>query len=207
VVGKLTGTAHIDPLDDAELGDVEDIIEASRQASGYVPTSLRLMARKPAILRNFSALFGSVMRAPSDIPMETKWLLAHAVSSSAGCRYCQAHTAANGHKAGLATEKVQALLQFESSDVYDGAEKSIIAFGLAAGQVPNGVEAEHFDALRAFFDDDQIVELVSVVSIFGWLNRWNDTFASDLEDSPFTFAESNLRDSGWRAEKHRGPSE
>ena len=44
---------------------------------------------------------------------------------------------------------------------------------------------EHFEDLRAHFDDGQIVELVSAIAMFGWLNRWNDTMATDLEDQPF----------------------
>ncbi|MBT6276805.1 MAG: carboxymuconolactone decarboxylase family protein [Chromatiales bacterium] len=197
-----THSAHIRPLDVDEMAEVEDIIEGSRKAGGYVPTSLRLMARRPQMMRAFSALFGAVMRAPSEIPPQVKWLLAHAVSSSAGCRYCQAHTAANGNKTGLDPRKVEALGLHETNDLFTDIERAVIAFGFAAGEVPNAVTDADFARLREHFDEDQIIELVGVISVFGWLNRWNDTLASDLEDAPLAFAETHLTERGWAVEKH-----
>ena len=203
----LQGAAHVSPLPEEDLAEVEDIIEAARGASGYVPTSLRLMARRPKLLRAFRALFSEIMPAPSTIPMQAKWLLAHAVSTSAGCRYCQAHTAANGNKAGLASEKAAALLEFETNPLFDARERALIGFGLAAGSVPNAVECSHFDALRAHFSNDEIIELGAVVALFGWLNRWNDTFASDLEAAPRAFAAAHLSARGWEVGKHAPPGD
>ena len=51
-------------------------------------------------------------------------------------------------------------------------------------------------------NDDQIVELVGAVCLFGWLNRWNDTMATDLEPRPLEFGLTNLSDSGWKPGKH-----
>jgi hypothetical protein len=38
--------------------------------------------------------------------------------------------------------------------------------------------------------------------LFGWLNRWNDTMATDLETHPLEFGLSTLSDSGWVPGKH-----
>ncbi|MCH9671313.1 MAG: peroxidase-related enzyme [Gammaproteobacteria bacterium] len=194
--------AHVEPLALDAMDEVEDVINLSRQASGYVPTSMRIMAHKPDILRAFSALIGTIMRKPSDLAQEMKWLMAHSVSAAAGCQYCQAHTAANGAKAGLEVQKVAQLLTYETNPVFSDPERAVIDFGLAAGQVPNAVTRAHFDALRESFTEPQIVELVAVISLFGWLNRWNDTFASDLEDAPLAFAKEHLSDRGWTPGKH-----
>lgn len=199
---KTTGTAHIEPLGLDELAEVEDIISIARQTSGYVPTSMRIMAHKPDILRAFGGLIGAIMRTETELPMETKWLTAHAVSTSAGCVYCQAHTAANGEKKGLSADKVQDLLNYRASPLFDDSERGVIEFGLAAGEVPNATNRSHFDGLREHFTEGQIVEMVSVIALFGWLNRWNDTFASDLEDAPRAFATENLADRGWEVGKH-----
>jgi alkylhydroperoxidase family enzyme len=124
------------------------------------------------------------------------------VSASAGCRYCQAHTAANSVKAGLPVAKIEALMDYESSAAYSAPERAAIALALAAGQVPNTANREHFDALRLHFSEGAIVEIVAVISLFGWLNRWNDTFASDLEPAPLGFANAHLSVSGWSPGKH-----
>ena len=57
--------------------------------------------------------------------------------------------------------------------------------------------------LKLFFDEDQILEIVGVICLFGWLNRFNDTLATKLEDGPLVFATDNLQDSGWKVGKHR----
>jgi uncharacterized peroxidase-related enzyme len=196
------GAAHVAPLVDDELAEVRDIVDLARKFSGYIPTSFRIMGRKPALLRAFSGLVGVVMREPGEIPSELKWLVAHAVSASAGCRYCQAHTAANSAKVGLPTAKIEALMAYETSPLYSPAERAAIALALAAGRVPNETTRAHFDALRSHFSDGGIVEIVAVISLFGWLNRWNDTLASDLEQSPLEFATAHLGASGWSPGKH-----
>jgi hypothetical protein len=38
--------------------------------------------------------------------------------------------------------------------------------------------------------------------LFGFLNRWNDTMATELERSPFTWAQGNLAHAGWDAGAH-----
>lgn len=199
---KPTGSSHIEPLGLDELAEVESIISVAREASGYVPTSMRIMAHKPDILRAFGGLIGAIMRTVTELGMETKWLTAHAVSTAAGCVYCQAHTAANGGKKGVATEKLQELLNYRVSPLFNDAERAVIEFSLAAGEVPNATNRGHFDELRKHFTQGQIVEMVSVISLFGWLNRWNDTFASDLEDAPRAFAAKNLAGRGWEVGKH-----
>ena len=48
--------------------------------------------------------------------------------------------------------------------------------------------AEHFEELRRHWDDGEIVEILAVVSLFGFLNRWNDSMATELEEIPAAFA-------------------
>ncbi len=126
------------------------------------------------------------------------------MSQSAGCRYCQAHTAANSNKAGIEVKKIETLPQFETSGLFSEPERAVIALGLAAGQIPNEVAPNHMVELRRHFSDEGIIELVAVVSLFGWLNRWNDTLASVLEDKPRGFAEQHLAQRGWNPGKHEG---
>jgi hypothetical protein len=46
-----------------------------------------------------------------------------------------------------------------------------------------------------------------VISLFGWLNRWNDTMATELEEVPLAFGSKHLAARGWNAGKHaRGAS-
>ena len=71
-----------------------------------------------------------------------------------------------------------------------------------AALVPNQVTAAHFEELHKYLSDDEIVELVAMVSLFGFLNRWNDTMATQLEPEPLAFATKNLAAVGWQPGKH-----
>ena len=48
------------------------------------------------------------------------------------------------------------------------------------------------------------MELVAVISLFGWLNRWNDTMATELESSPLAYGKEKLAGAGWAPGKHSG---
>ena len=65
------------------------------------------------------------------------------------------------------------------------------------------VEDADITALKEYFDDGQIVEIVAVISLFGFLNRWNATMATTLESEPLSYASETLEDSGWRVGVHK----
>ena len=65
--------------------------------------------------------------------------------------------------------------------------------------VPNEVE-EDFNVLKQFYDDGQIVEIVATIGLFGYLNRWNDTMATQIEVVPGNVAKRTLSD--WQEGKH-----
>ena len=50
--------------------------------------------------------------------------------------------------------------------------------------------------------DEQIVELLAVVSLYGFFNRWNDSLATPLERLPREFAQEHLGGHGWELGPH-----
>ena len=46
------------------------------------------------------------------------------------------------------------------------------------------------------------VDLVAILSLFGWLNRWNDTLATALEEPAVDFGRKTLANAGWTVGKH-----
>ena len=212
---------HLDPKERSAIPELAPVFAGAEAAMGFLPNSMLTMAHMPQLTMAFSMLagvtFGADLRGlmevykdnvPADefadqaLPPMLVQLIAYSVSLSAGCRYCQAHTSHNAHRAGLAEEKFAEILSYESSDKFDPAEKALIGVALAAGQVPNEVSSEHFDALKEHFTDRQIVQIVGVISLFGFLNRWNDTMATNLEEDPVAFAQRVLSSEGWEVSKH-----
>lgn len=225
----------IAPLSDDEALECELIFQLTRNHVGFVPNSMRTMARQPALLSSFTLLVANVLGQPSDaktpwwlglklivknviwtirnvrrkdrLPLALKNMVAHVSSQAAGCRYCQAHTIGEARDQGVRLEKLRALCQFGNEDAqtnecFDEAEVAALNFAYAAGQVPNAVTREHFAELKKHYTDDQIVELGGTIALFGFLNRWNDTFATTLESDSARYASQVLSDSGWTIGKH-----
>ena len=51
-------------------------------------------------------------------------------------------------------------------------------------------QAADMDALRAHYTEEQVLEIVAVIALFGFLNRWNDTLKTDIEAAPRAALES-----------------
>jgi hypothetical protein len=68
-----------------------------------------------------------------------------------------------------------------------------------AAAVPNAATQAHFAELAEHFSEDEIVDIVAVISLFGFLNRWNDTMATELEELPLGIGRSVGIDPGKHA--------
>ena len=66
------------------------------------------------------------------------------------------------------------------------------------------VEPEHFSELRKHYSDREIVEILAVVSLAGWYNRWNNSIATVTDQESIDWAEANLKSVGWNLGKHAG---
>ena len=124
-------------------------------------------------------------------------------STAAGCRYCQAHETVDARMRGVPEEKIAEIWNFERSSLYSDGERAALRLARDASVVPNEVTPRHFDELRRHWDDGQIVEIMSVIGLFGFLNRWNDTMSTELEPEPFAFAVRTIGVHGWEPGKHR----
>lgn len=195
--------ANVEPLFREELAEFEPFFRLAEGAMGFVPRSALTLGRRPEILRAFATLTTAVL-GPGKIDPPFKQLIAMVASVSAGCRYCQAHTSETAVRNGVDPEKLAAVFDFETSDLFSDAERAALRLAREAALVPNATTPEHFARLREHYSEPQIVEIMSVISLFGWLNRWNDTMATDLEEPALDFASEHLAAHGWEAGKHAG---
>ena len=142
------------------------------------------------------------MKEENKVPLYLKNLVSHVSSNASGCRYCQAHTIGEALNHGASEAQLEAVWDFENSPLFDEKEKAALRFGFAGGSVPNQVTEKHFTDLRKHFSEEQIVELGATIALFGFLNRWNDTFGTPLEKEAIVNAEKYLVKSGWEIGKH-----
>ena len=195
--------SRVTPLAKDALPELADGFAKVEAIMGFVPNSNLIMARHPALLRGFQQLAVAAL-APEKVPPTVKVLVAHMVSHASGCNYCIAHTGHITEKNGISPEKFSAIWDYETSDHYSPAERAAITVARGAAQSPNAVTDAEFSELKKHWDEDQCVEIIGVIALYGFLNRFNDTMATDLESHPLEYAKSNLADHGWEIGKHGG---
>ncbi len=194
--------AHIKPLNQSVTPELAEDFAIFEEILGFIPNSLLTMQRKPEMVKGFGVLTKAVMSKSGEVDLGLMRLIAHFASRAAGCQYCEAHSliAANIH--GISQEKLDAIWDYQSSDLYSGAERVALDYALAAGSVPNGVTTELMDRMKEHWSENQIVEILGAVCLYGFLNRWNDSMATDLEASPAAMGKRVLTKGGWDGGKH-----
>ncbi len=195
--------ARISPAAAEQFAQVADHMERWKNTKGYPPNSWLTMVRRPRVFRAYRDLHTAVMMDDGEVPKALKFLVAHVVSTAAGDPYCAAHNAENAaHIAGVSIEKVEALPQFRASPLFTPAERAALELAHAAGTCPPRVADAHFTELKKHWSEDAAAEIVAVISLLGWLNRWNTTLATRIEDEALAFAQKHLAPSGWTPGAH-----
>jgi uncharacterized peroxidase-related enzyme len=179
-------------------------IDAFAQKNGFQPNIMKDLIARPEIAESLLSMSIAVMRSPdSTVDFGLKWLVAHLCSYAYGCQYCAAHTLKNGETAGLSRGKLDAIWDYERSALFSEAERAAFVVAQGAATSPPSVSDKDMENLRDHFSHEQVVEIIAVVSYFGFLNRWNDIMATQLEDKVLDFTdEIGLRSKGWNPERH-----
>ncbi len=189
-------TAHIETKKREDFPEFKDLFDLVESFMGYLPNAYLLMADKPDLMQAFAKMSASVFSADVlDIP--TKQLIALASSLSAGCKYCQSHTSHGAERAGVPNEKIAEILNYQTSEYYEAKEVALLDLAFASGEVPNKATKAHFEKLKEFYSKEQIIEVVAVISFFGFLNRWNDTFGTEIEEIPANYLSEKLKPKNW----------
>ena len=168
---------------------------------GFTPNSVLTMQRKPKLVMAFAQLNAAVMDPAGEVDLGFRRLLGHVASKSAGCLYCQAHTLLGAHNFGVSDERLAEVWNYARSPLFTERERVALDFAVSAAVQPNAVTDELFAGLRAMWSENEIVEILGVVAMFGFLNRWNDSMATPLEPVPLQIAQQ-VGEPGWSPGKH-----
>lgn len=193
--------ARMKPLDPTDVPELADVFEIKRKTLGFVPNSALTMARWPELARAYGALSAAIADTRK-LPLGLANLVFLMASSAAGCQYCVAHSTSKADSDGILGAKLDEIWDFEDSRHFDDAERAALRLAQAAGVTPAAVTDDHFEDLRVHFDDDAIVEIVGVIAFSGFMNRWNATMGTSLEENPRAIAEQMLSSKGWDIGPH-----
>lgn len=195
---------RIAPLPPEHAPQLHEQFEAMKRNLGFVPNSVLIMQRVPKLAKALAQLTAAVWDPDGKVDRGFKRLIAHVASRAAGCQYCMAHTAGGALHFGIEEQKLAAVWDYQTSPLFNDAERAALDLAVAASTVPNSATDEMFVQMRRYWTEDQIVEIVGCISVFGFLNRWNDTLATPLEREPIEVGEKFLAGHGWSVGKHSG---
>ena len=196
---------HMRPLDfDTVPQDIQERFNHYQETRGFTPNSIQTMARRPEIVRAFMQLNQAVLYEGT-VSEELKMLVSLIASQAAGCRYCQAHMANLSKIYKASEEKISRVWEFETAECFSDAERAALRLAYRGALAPAQATQDDFDQAYQHFDEGEVVEIVASIALFGFLNRWNDTMATELEELPADVAKDTLGESfGWEAGKHTG---
>jgi len=190
------------PLSPESNPDVSKLAEFFNETLGFCPNSVLTMQIRPEIARSFINLNMAVMTNHGRVTSAFKRIIAWVSSNAAGCNYCQAHAIRAAERYGAEQEQLDNIWEYRTHESFNEAERTALDFSLAASQLPNAVDEELQQRMHKYWDDGEIVEILAVVSLFGYLNRWNDSMGTSIENRATESAEKYLAKSGWNKGKH-----
>ena len=191
----------VTPIDISDTS-VKELVKFFNETLGFCPNSVLTMQRRPNIAKAFIELNMAVMENHGQLTSEFKRLLAFVSSNTAGCRYCQAHTIRAAERYGSTLKRLENVWDFKNQDVFTDAEKAALQFAQEASMVPVNVTEDTEKQLHFYWSDDDIVEIMGVIALFGYLNRWNDVMATSLEEDAKTSGQDLLKGISWVPGKH-----
>lgn len=191
------------PLDKSANEETKEMAKFYDETLGFTPNSLFTMMRRPRIARAFLEMNQAVMENKGRVTSSLKRLLAYLSSQTAGCRYCEAHAIRAAERYGSEQDKLNNIWDYKTYGAFSEAERAVFDFAIASSSVPNAVTDEIADNLRKHWDDGEIVEILGVVALFGYLNRWNDSMGTQLEEPAAEDGNKYLGKNGWSRGKHQ----
>ena len=194
--------SRLQPLPASHTPELKNHFDFFLTTLGFTPNSVLTMQRKPKMVKAFADLNAAVMDPAGEVEVGFKRLIGHMVSKVAGCLYCQAHTLLGAHNKGVEDAKLAAIWDYSSSPLYSERERLALDFAVAASSQPNAVTDEQFAQLRQHWSEGEIVEILGVIAMFAFLNRWNDTMQTPLEAPAISVASKALGGQGWTAGGH-----
>lgn len=192
----------VNPLHADHDLETKALADFFNETLGFCPNSVLTMQHRPAISKAFINLNKAVMANEGKVTSALKRMIAWVSSNATGCRYCQAHAIRAAERYGAEQEQLDNIWDYKTHPAFSAAERAALDFSLAASQIPNAVDETIKTELYKYWNEGEIVEMLGVISLFGYLNRWNDSMATTLEHDAIDSGKQYLGKHGFEVGKH-----
>lgn len=161
----------VSPLPPNHNKETQELASFFNETLGFCPNSVLTMQHRPAISKAFINLNKAVMANEGRVTSALKRMIAWVSSNATGCRYCQAHAIRAAERYGAEQVQLDNIWEYRAHPAFSEAERAALDFSLAASQVPNAVDDSIKQRLYEHWTEGEIVEMLGVISLFGYLNR------------------------------------
>ena len=193
----------VSPLDRNANAEAEKMAAFYEETLGFTPNSLFTMMHRPRIAAAFLEMNQAVMENKGKVTSALKRLIAYLSSMTTGCRYCEAHAIRAAERYGSEQDKMNNIWAYKTYPAFSEAERVAFDLAIAASTVPNAVTDDIAENMRQYWNEGEIVEIMGVIALFGYLNRWNDSMGTKLEEPAAADGEKYLSGHGWTRGKHK----
>jgi alkylhydroperoxidase family enzyme len=149
--------------------------------SGRVGNIFRTMGHSPQLLHQFMRL-GSDIRYKTRLDARLRELAILTVGRLANAPYEYVHHIAIGRRVGISQEQIEGLPVWERHPAFSDQERAVIRYAEAVTREIR-VSDEIFDAVRAFLDDEQMVELTMSIAFYNMVVRFLEPMQVELEET------------------------
>jgi uncharacterized peroxidase-related enzyme len=192
----------VTPLSPDHDSETKELAAFFNETLGFCPNSVLTMQHRPAISKAFINLNKAVMENQGRVTSALKRMIGWVASNAAGCRYCQAHTIRAAERYGADQEQLDNIWEYATHPAFSEAERAALNFALASSVIPNAVDETIKTELYNHWNEGEIVEMLGVIALFGYLNRWNDSMGTTIEAGAVESVELYLGKTGWQKGKH-----
>ena len=144
-----------------------------RRMFGQTPEPFVLAAHHRGVFWATAVHESLLLRSRRRLPAELHDLVTHRVATLVGCPWCIDFGAMLALRGGLTPERILAVDDYRTSELFNAVERRALEFADAATATPPAVTDEMVAALRADLGDAAVVELAHLVALENHRSRLN----------------------------------
>ena len=156
--------------DNEVKNQAKNLFKQIKKSTGKVPKWMRVMANCEDILVGFFTMFKAIM---DDAPVDKllKWRIALKISNLNKCKFCISIAKHQLKTFGLNTKEINNIKSHNLST----KEKAALEYAIASTKHAFNIDPIIIKRIKKYYTDAQIVEISSVVGLFNFINRFNDS--------------------------------
>ena len=147
------------------------VYEKFEKDTGKIPEWVKVMAHNPKVLKEFTELFEVIMQEGYIEPV-LRWKIAYTVSQTLKCPFCVDVTVKMLKSLGISDETLE---QIKERENLSEEEKEVLSLVKEVTEKAT-CNIDLFENLKAKFSEKELVEIVSIIGLFNYINRFNNTF-------------------------------